>query len=228
MSAITALEAMEQSRNEIRTTRVGHTIRVRCLASSPTVTPTRTASTSGPAASRSASSAIGAGRVVDLETERRRRGLRVTQSLGLSQPVSRCLEEAVRRHPAGNQIAARPVAVSAPMQPLVSVNSVAAHPIPHATSTVTVVPLVARAAGWVFVAVFVLGAALGLGLAVRPATYAGETWAHTVATGESLWALAEYVDSTRPLEDVVEDIRILNDLTDATLFPGQLIVLPTD
>lgn len=69
---------------------------------------------------------------------------------------------------------------------------------------------------------------VGAGLLSQDPPYGGETWEHSVAAGESVWGLAESIDSQRPLEDVVEDVYELNDLTSSTLYPGQTLVLPVE
>ena len=44
-------------------------------------------------------------------------------------------------------------------------------------------------------------------------------------SGDSVWSLAQGVNSERPLEEIVSDIERLNDLSGA-LQPGQRIVVP--
>lgn len=72
------------------------------------------------------------------------------------------------------------------------------------------------------------GLGAGAGLLAQPDPYAGPTHVHSVAAGESLWGLADQVDSQRPLEQVVLDIQTLNGLdgSDAVLTPGTELVLP--
>ena len=70
------------------------------------------------------------------------------------------------------------------------------------------------------------GLGVGAGLLAQPDDYAGPTMSHSVAAGESVWSLAEAIDSERPLEQVVWDIRQLNDLRGG-LTAGQEVTLPT-
>ncbi|WP_312348537.1 LysM peptidoglycan-binding domain-containing protein [Actinomyces sp.] len=72
------------------------------------------------------------------------------------------------------------------------------------------------------------GLGAGAGLLAQPDPYAGPTHVHSVAAGESLWGLADQVNSQRPLEQVVLDIQELNgmDGSDAVLTPGTELVLP--
>lgn len=74
------------------------------------------------------------------------------------------------------------------------------------------------------VAVVVGGGYLGLGL--RAPEYSGSTWEHSVSAGESLWSLAASLETERPIEQVMEDIRHLNDLDADRLAVGQMLVLP--
>lgn len=70
----------------------------------------------------------------------------------------------------------------------------------------------------------------GAGLMARPDPYSGPTQLHSVAAGESLWGLAEGVDSGRPLEQVVLDIQTLNGFQDSAvlLTPGTEVLLPEE
>ena len=81
---------------------------------------------------------------------------------------------------------------------------------------------------WVLATVVTISGALGLGLMLRPSEYQGQTWQHTVTAGESVWGLAASVGSQRSIEQVVEDIRVLNQMEDATLYAGQTLLLPID
>ncbi len=78
---------------------------------------------------------------------------------------------------------------------------------------------------WVM-AVLALGAAgVGIGMLLSPGVYSGPTAVHGVVAGESIWSIAQGVNTDRPLEDVVTDIRALNDV-EGTLMVGQQIKVP--
>lgn len=78
---------------------------------------------------------------------------------------------------------------------------------------------------WVM-AVLALGAAgVGIGMLLSPGVYSGPTAVHGVVAGESVWSIAQGVNTDRPLEDVVTDIRALNDVEGA-LMVGQQIKVP--
>lgn len=64
-----------------------------------------------------------------------------------------------------------------------------------------------------------------LGLALQPAAYDGPTVVKAAVSGDSVWSLAQGVNSERPLEEIVSDIERLNDLSGA-LQPGQRVVVP--
>ena len=64
-----------------------------------------------------------------------------------------------------------------------------------------------------------------LGLALQPAAYNGPTVVKAAVSGDSVWSLAQGVNSERPLEEIVSDIERLNDLSGA-LQPGQRVVVP--
>ena len=104
-----------------------------------------------------------------------------------------------------------------------------AAPTPATAARVVSPPALAtftRLLVWVLSAVAAFALALGVGLALRPAAYSGSTWVHSVTAGESVWGLAASLELSRPLEDVVEDIRSLNGLTTSALTPGQELLLP--
>ncbi|MDN6428800.1 MAG: LysM peptidoglycan-binding domain-containing protein [Propionibacterium sp.] len=89
----------------------------------------------------------------------------------------------------------------------------------------------ARRVGLTVVSALLLaGMGAGAGLLAQPDAYAGPTRVHLVSAGESLWGLAEAVDSSRPLEQVVLDIRTLNGLQagGAGLQPGGEVILPVE
>ena len=66
---------------------------------------------------------------------------------------------------------------------------------------------------------------VGAGLSAQPAPYSGPTVVHHVSAGESLWGLAQGIESDRSLEQIVIDIETLNEITGG-LMVGQEIVLP--
>lgn len=88
--------------------------------------------------------------------------------------------------------------------------------------------VVLRIVAWSVAVVVAFSVALGLGLALRPAPYGGETYVHSVTAGESVWGLAESLGSSRALEDVVADIVSLNALDANVLHPGQELLLPAE
>lgn len=127
-----------------------------------------------------------------------------------------------RNVPTGSAVSLKP---AASLKPGASPKSAAA---PTHSSQLDFVRLAVRAAMWVLVMVAALSIALGLGMALRPSAYSGQTWLHPVSAGESVWALAESIESPRPLEDVVADIVQLNSLDDMTIHPGQELILPAE
>lgn len=75
-------------------------------------------------------------------------------------------------------------------------------------------------------ATLALGAAgAGAGLMLSPGTYSGPTAVHAVSSGESLWSIAQGVNTDRPLEEVVTDIEALNGI-EGGLVVGDLIEVP--
>lgn len=56
--------------------------------------------------------------------------------------------------------------------------------------------------------------------------YEGDTTRHSVQQGESVWSIAQGMDSDRPLHQVVEDIRTLNGIEAGTLLAGEVLTLP--
>lgn len=139
-------------------------------------------------------------------------------------PIERIeLERSISRHPAG---VARGSSQSRLQTQSMATPVVQPVPRPRQVEYVTRIPIYAKVAGWVAAFVLVVSAALGLASVFGTGAYQGQTWTHTVATGESIWGLAASVGSSRGLEDVVEDIRSLNGLKDATLIPGQQVILP--
>ena len=64
-----------------------------------------------------------------------------------------------------------------------------------------------------------------LGVALQRSAYDGPTVTKSVVSGDSVWSLAQGVNTERPLEEVVADIERLNDVRGA-LQPGQRVVVP--
>ena len=71
-----------------------------------------------------------------------------------------------------------------------------------------------------------VGIAIGAGLALQTSPYDGPTRVVSVSSGDSVWSLAQGVDTSRPLQDVVTDIEQLNDIQGA-LQVGQEVRIPT-
>ena len=191
------------------------------------VSVSRSLGASGPSY-RPSGSHTGLAPVIDLDAERRRR-----IASGRIGPGRDALEDAVRRHPAGSyaanassQIFAAPVSpvITRPAQRVDSVKSTAR----SAASAHSTKRLLRKAAVWTLATVLTFSGALGLGLALRPAPYQGETWQHTVTAGDSVWGLAAGLESGRPLAQVVEDIKTLNQLDGAAIYEGQVLQLPLD
>lgn len=78
---------------------------------------------------------------------------------------------------------------------------------------------------WAMAALALGVAGVGIGMLVSPGVYSGPTAMHAVAAGESVWSIAQDVNTDRPLEDVVTDIRALNDV-EGVLMVGQQIKVP--
>ncbi len=112
------------------------------------------------------------------------------------------LAQSMARHPAGTQIRSGSDLASFSANPAV------------------------RVVLWAVAVTVAFALALTIGLMLRPAPYSGQTWAHSVTAGESIWGLAQTIGSSRPLEDLVTDIIELNGLQGATIHPGQEILLP--
>lgn len=115
---------------------------------------------------------------------------------------ARSLAQSMARHPAGTQIRSGSDLASFSANPAV------------------------RVVLWAVAVTVAFALALTIGLMLRPAPYSGQTWAHSVTAGESIWGLAQTIGSSRPLEDLVTDIIELNGLQGATIHPGQEILLP--
>ncbi len=159
---------------------------------------------------------------IQLESSIRSHPASVSKRLAADSVSRRLVADSVSKRLAAERVSERIVAGSP--KPVSGVATQAIKPVRY----VTAVPLYAKAMAWAAAFVLVVAGAVGLGSAFNSGTYQGETWTHTVASGESLWGLAASLGSQRPLEDVVEDIRALNGLTDATLLAGQKVVLPAN
>ncbi|SIO15354.1 LysM peptidoglycan-binding domain-containing protein [Agromyces cerinus] len=84
-------------------------------------------------------------------------------------------------------------------------------------TTLAALPLVI----WAFVAV------LGSGGAAADVDSVGAAFDYvTVAQGDSLWAIAESIDPSGDVRDVIDEIIRLNGLDDAVVEPGQRLALP--
>lgn len=86
-------------------------------------------------------------------------------------------------------------------------------------------PIVVRFALGLMAALALGVAGVGIGMLLSPGVYSGPTAVHGVVAGESIWSIAQGVNTDRPLEDVVTDIRALNDVEGA-LMVGQQIKVP--
>ncbi|WP_421741871.1 LysM peptidoglycan-binding domain-containing protein [Cellulomonas sp.] len=87
-----------------------------------------------------------------------------------------------------------------------------------------------RAVLWALAAVVIaVITLLGTQAAADGPTAAQEVVRHVVAPGETLWQIAESIAApTDDVRDVVFDLVRLNELPDAGLMAGQVIVLPAD
>ena len=124
---------------------------------------------------------------------------------------------------AGTRASMGPAAVAAPRS-AAKATGTASSVLPGVDFAAVVLRIVA----WSVAVVVAFSVALGLGLALRPAPYGGETYVHSVTAGESVWGLAESLGSSRALEDVVADIVSLNALEANVLHPGQELLLPVE
>ena len=136
---------------------------------------------------------------------------------------------------AGEHAAVRSAVVVGARTPMGSAAVAAPRSAAKATGTASsVLPgvdfaaVVLRIVAWSVAVVVAFSVALGLGLALRPAPYGGETYVHSVTAGESVWGLAESLGSSRALEDVVADIVSMNALDASVLHPGQELFLPVE
>lgn len=76
----------------------------------------------------------------------------------------------------------------------------------------------------------IVGLALGL-LAPRlfaadPNSHSGQPKVHVVSNGQTLWSLAEEFAGGDDPRRFVHDIKVLNGLEGAAIFPGQRLLLP--
>jgi len=47
-----------------------------------------------------------------------------------------------------------------------------------------------------------------------------------VVSGDTLWDIAERLNLPRDTRVIIEEIRILNNLEDSTIYPGQVLLVP--
>ncbi|MGW9630404.1 LysM peptidoglycan-binding domain-containing protein [Agromyces sp. NPDC055520] len=84
-------------------------------------------------------------------------------------------------------------------------------------TTLAALPLVV----WAFVVV------LGSGAAAADIDAVGATFEYvTVGQGDSLWAIAESIDPSADVREVIDEIIRINGLDDAAVEPGQRLALP--
>ena len=75
--------------------------------------------------------------------------------------------------------------------------------------------------------IWVLVLVLGSGAAAADVDSAGATFEYvTVGQGDSLWAIAEAIDPSGDVREVIAEIVRLNGLDDAVVEPGQRLALP--
>lgn len=87
---------------------------------------------------------------------------------------------------------------------------------------------VGRAVAYVTALALASGVAAGIGVIVQPSVDTANTRVASVQAGDSLWSIAGGLDITgRNIDEVVYDIRELNQLDSNTLTPGQTLVVPT-
>lgn len=145
-------------------------------------------------------------------------------SLRKARLVEEQLQAARLRHPAYRArpaVAPRPNPVAVPK----------AHPVkvtPTGRSAAAFAPAAGRVGRYVLTLFTVVAVSFAVGWQLQAPSYAGATWDHSVAVGESVWGLADRVGSDRPLGEVVEDIRALNGLGSDLLVPGQVLTLPVE
>lgn len=141
--------------------------------------------------------------VIDLNAERMRRRSR-------DDAEAEELRLAMLRHPAvrGGQSFRQP-SESLPSGPVKALWSMARRALLYLSALLLVVALGATA-----------------GFLMREEPYSGPTWDHSVGAGESLWSLATGIETPRPVEQVIEDIRQLNSLESTGLQVGQVLTLP--
>ena len=132
-----------------------------------------------------------------------------------------------RRRPSGNQVRRSvPAGTTAPRRPVVPGRAVDARPVPG-------VRLTRRARRLGVVLGLTVGVALGswVGSAVAGGDESGLRLAGessvVVHPGDTLWSIAAGVAGEGDdVRGVIADIRELNDLADAVVVPGQVLVLP--
>ncbi len=89
-------------------------------------------------------------------------------------------------------------------------------------------PLIMKAVAYLLTLAFVVVGGGFVGLLLREPAYQGVTWEHSVSQGESLWSVAAGIETGRQIEEVMEDIRQLNNLERDGLMIGQQLTLPAE
>ncbi|HVF12289.1 MAG TPA: LysM peptidoglycan-binding domain-containing protein [Actinomycetota bacterium] len=82
-----------------------------------------------------------------------------------------------------------------------------------------------RLAALAFLVGLILGILVPKILAADSSLQARQPQKHVISNGETLWSLASRYGSGDPRE-FIYDIRVLNGLEGATIFPGQELILP--
>ena len=82
-----------------------------------------------------------------------------------------------------------------------------------------------RLAALAFLVGLILGVLVPKILAADSSVQARQPQKHVISKGETLWSLANRYGSGDPRE-FIYDVRALNGLVGATVFPGQELVLP--
>lgn len=86
---------------------------------------------------------------------------------------------------------------------------------------------IGKIAAYLLAFALIVGVGGWFGSQFQSTAYSGDTWSHSVQTGETLSGLAGAVATDRSLEAVMEDIRVMNNLQSDLLVPGQIVTLPS-